>query len=353
MIAVEKQSGFSLVELLVAITVMLIIMAATLGAFNDALRANEAVTLYADMDQNLRAGANLMIRDLMQAGQGIPTGGIPVPNGAGVLLLNRPSPPLAAYTFALGATTLSAITTGNGLGPVSNGPATDMVTIMYADSTLVINQLPLQAVNANGSDMTVNAATPIAGVQNALQAGDLILLSNALGNALQTITRVNGTQTVFFDPNDSFQFNQRGAPAGSVMCISNVGTNTNPLNCAANNGGFPPTTATRVWIISYYLDTNTDPLMPRLVRQVNFNPGRPVALVIDNMQLSYDLVDGVTNPVNVATPVAPNSENQIRKANLFFSARSSAAYSRTRSFFRTSLATQVSLRSLSFVDRYL
>ena len=96
MSTMNKQSGFTLVEVLVAVTVMLIIMAATLGAFNDALRVNEAATLYADMDQNLRAGANLMIRDFMQVGQGIPTGGIPVPSGAGALPLNRPSPPLAA-----------------------------------------------------------------------------------------------------------------------------------------------------------------------------------------------------------------------------------------------------------------
>jgi prepilin-type N-terminal cleavage/methylation domain-containing protein len=348
----EKQHGFSLVEILVAVAVMLIIMAATLGAFNDALRVNEAATLYADMDQNLRAGANLMIRDFMQAGQGIPIGGIPVPNGGGTLPLNRPSPPLAAYSFTLGALTLPAVDPGNGLGPLSNGVATDMVTILFEDNTLVINQLPLQNINPNGQDMTVNAATPIAGVQNALQPGDLILFSNALGTALQTITRVNGTQTVFFDPNDPFQFNQRGAPAGSIMCISNAGTNVNPNNCAANDGGFPITTAMRVWLITYYLDITTDPLMPRLVRRVNANPGRPVALVIDNLQISFDLVDGVTNPVNQAVPIAPNSNNQIRKVNLFYSARSATQYSKTRAFFRTSLATQVSLRSLSFVNRY-
>src|SRR5437899_6019902 len=64
----KKQSGFTLVELLVAMTITLVVVAATLGAFNDALRANEAVTLLADMDQNLRAGMNLVIRDLIHSG---------------------------------------------------------------------------------------------------------------------------------------------------------------------------------------------------------------------------------------------------------------------------------------------
>src|SRR5207245_4449929 len=79
----KKQSGFTLVELLVAMTITLVVVATTLGAFNDALRANEAVTLLADMDQNLRAGMNLVIRDLIQTGEMIPTGGIPIPSGAG------------------------------------------------------------------------------------------------------------------------------------------------------------------------------------------------------------------------------------------------------------------------------
>lgn len=348
----KKQSGFSLIELLVAITILLIVLAATLAAFSDALRVNEAATLYADMDQNLRAGANMMIKDFLQAGQGIPTGGIPVPNGPGVLPLNRPIAP-GALTFPAGITTLPSVNTGDAFGPMINGVATDIVSIIYEDSTLVINQLPLQAINPNGSDMTVDAATPIAGVQNALQAGDLIMFSNALGNALQTITRVNGTQTVFFDPNDAFQFNQRGAAAGSVLCLQNEGAGGNPSDCTDNTGGWPPTTAARVWLISFYLDIDTDPNMPRLIRQVNFNPGRAVALVLENLQITYDLVDGVTNPINIATPVAPNSPNQIRKVNLFLAARSAARYTRSQQFFRTTLATQVSLRSLSFVDRYL
>ena len=36
----KKQSGFTLVELLVAMAITLVVVAATLGAFNDALRAN-------------------------------------------------------------------------------------------------------------------------------------------------------------------------------------------------------------------------------------------------------------------------------------------------------------------------
>jgi hypothetical protein len=182
------------------------------------------------------------------------------------------------------------------------------------------------------------------------------MFSNALGNAIQTVTRTTGTQTVFFQAGDFFNLNQRNVPAGSIMCLQNLGTNPTPTDCSGNNGGWPPTTATRVWMITYYLDDVTNPNLPRLVRQINNFPGRPVALVLDNMQISYDIVDGVTNPANLPTiPTAlfpGTSPNQARKVNLFLAGRSSARYARTGQFLRNNLSTQISLRSLSFVSRY-
>jgi len=73
---------------------------------------------------------------------------------------------------------------------------------------------------------------------------------------------------------------------------------------------------------------------------------------VENLQITFDLVDGVTNPTNVDTPPVTNSSNQIRKANLFLSARSQDVNPQTKQFFRNTMATQVGLRSLSFVDRY-
>ncbi len=96
---INRQSGFSLMEMLVAMAITLILVIATLGVFDSATRANEAATQLANMNQNLRTGMNLMIRDLLQTGQGIPTGGIPIPNGFGINPINRPSPPNVNYTF--------------------------------------------------------------------------------------------------------------------------------------------------------------------------------------------------------------------------------------------------------------
>jgi len=79
----RREQGFSLIELMVAMAVTLIIVAATLGLFQTALRTNESSTELSNMNGNLRSAMNLISRDLLQAGQGIPTGGVAIPAGGG------------------------------------------------------------------------------------------------------------------------------------------------------------------------------------------------------------------------------------------------------------------------------
>ncbi len=148
--------------------------------------------------------------------------------------------------------------------------------------------------------MTVDPGTNILGADG-LRVGDLILFSNANGNALQMITRTDGTQTVFFDVGDALNLNQPGAAQGNL-----IGIQSNP-------GVFPPTTATRVMMISYYVDVVTDPTLPRLVRQVNNGPRLAIALGVENLQFSYDLVDGTVESdqrAGAAGRQQPESDSQ-------------------------------------------
>jgi type II secretory pathway pseudopilin PulG len=334
----EGERGFTFVETLISICILLVLVSATVGSLNDAFSVNKKTTLMADLEQNLRAGLNLVVRDFINAGWGIPTGGLPIPSGLGVAPVSRPGPPGTAYTFSP-ALNIAAVNPGATLGPAGSNGVTDIVNILCADNVLPLNQTPLVSIAANGSSMVVNAGTPITGVPNAIRPGDLIAFSNALGNTVQYVSRVAG-QTVFFDVGDPMNLNQPAAPQGNIMQLQ-------------SGGIFPPTTASRVWLITYYLDTTTDPVMPRLIRRINDRPGEVVALVLEDLQLSYDLVDGVTNPTNVETPMAPNSPNQIRKVNILLSGRSSEVVKNTNQYLHRSLATQVSLRSLSFIDRYI
>ncbi len=335
----ESESGFTLVELMVAVAMTVTLLGLTLTALNGAHGANNLGMMVLDTTQNLRAGMNFMIRDLSQAGNSIPIGGIPIPGGTGVMNINRPGP-VAGMTFPPGV--LQSVTTGNGLGPTVEGLDTDMVTVIHADQAIALSDFPLLTVEEGGAKVRIDPRTGV-DASNAMVEGDLIMFSNGLGNAIQTVTSVNGTWELRFDPGDPFNLNQRGATQGSITQLQ-------------NGGVFPPTTATRVRMVTYYLDGTTDAYRPRLIRQSNFDPARPLAMVIENLQITYDLVDGseLINPdlVNIDEPEAPNTPAQIRKANLFMAARSDDVDARSRRLFRTNLSTQVSMRSLAFFDRY-
>jgi hypothetical protein len=323
-----------------AITV--IVVGLTLQAFIAAQQTNQIGSSILETNQNVRAGMSYLTRDLMQTGNGIPTGGIPVPSGTGSRPINRPGP-ASGMTFPAGQV-LQAITTGRDLGPTVDGQATDLITVLFADRSVAIDDFPLAALTSGGARARVDARTPIAAGPGAVQSGDIILFSNALGNALQTVTGTDGGQTMAFDAGDPFAFNQQNTQFGGISALHD------------SNGVFPPTTATRVTMVTYYIDAVSNPQVPRLVRCRNFEPARPVALVIDNLQITYDLVDGsnTINPalVNVPTAVAPNTAAQIRKINLYLSGRSETIDTRSRQRFRTNLATQLSLRGLAFVNRY-
>ena len=336
--ASRHEDGFTLGETLIAVALTLIVLSAAVETMGRSMSLANSSRVISATNHGLQAAMSLMVRDVMQTGQGIPLGGIPLPNGAGALTVFRPGP-AAGFTFDAGTAALPAILPGNGLGPNMLGADTDLLTILYADRTLNLSQNPLAAIAADGSTMTVNALTPINGV-GGIRAGDLILFSNAQGNAIQMATADPVGQVVTFAANDPMRVNQRTAPEGTLMNLSD------------GAGNFPPTTATRILMVTYFVDTVTDPQLPRLVRRVNMGNRLAIAMGVENIQITFDLVDGVTNPTNVDVPTGGNSANQIRKANLFLLARSQDVDRQTGEFFRNSMETQVGLRSLSFVDRY-
>jgi len=334
----KHDAGFTLPETLVAMVLGLVVIGGSLTALTGTARLADTARLMSDTNQSLEVGMAMMTRDFIQGGEAVPRGGIPIPSGAGALQIRRPGPPGTAYTFDPTWTTLPAVVPGGALGPTVLGVTTDIVTVVYADPTINLSQFPLTAIAADGSTMTVNAGTTITG-PDGIKVGDLIMFTNPLGNALQMVTAINGTQMVTFAPGDSLNLNQPAAAQGSISNLKTAGV-------------YPPTTATRMLMVSYYLDVVTDPTLPRLVRQINNNTPLAIALGIENVQFTFDLVDGVTNPANVEFVVAPNSPNQIRKANIFLAARSIDVDLQTKQYYRDSTATDVGLRSLSFVNRY-
>lgn len=376
----KKQSGFTLVEIMIAIAVTMIAMAAAFMLFRDTTRANNGVTQTSDMSDNMRAGLNLIVQDLIQTGTGIPTGGISIPNtvnAAGCNIgrpVNRP-PTVLNLTFQgpnaanVGCNViLPAIEPGNNLGPTvtspdgTSGPRTDIITLMYADNTLAMVQkqingagCPAGAIAATGLTITFDPACVTLGTAGIpVNPGDLLMIYN--GNnpngILQTVTAVAG-QTLTFSAGDAFNLNGRTTTetAGTIKQLQN-------LTAGVPNGTYPPTSATRIWMITYYLDAATDPIHPMLMRAVNFNTPQPVAETLENLQFAYNFADGTSPaPVNqFAVPTVPaptgDNENQIRSVNVYMGARSTSSASNPGKYVRTNLATQVALRSMAYFNTY-
>lgn len=361
--AAPNERGFTLAELLVALAITTIIMGASMLALSQATRAAESAKLMTSVNGGLRTAMDLIVRDMLQAGQGLPSGRVvQIPAGAGAQPVRLPGPPGSSYQIG-GVTELTAVMPGPGLGPTVNGQPTDMITTLQADGSF--DQVRLVALPANGVGMNVDPSVDLDdGTADDLHPGDLIMLTKGSLSALAQVTRVNG-QHVSFEEGDSLNLNQPNAEMGTVKWIRNAPPTNNPP------GQFILTTATRIRMVSYYIDATTDPERPRLVRRLNNGHetafdnslGTAVAFNVENLQLTYDLADGVTNPTNVRMVAAdlngtgrcapdPCSPNQIRKVNVLLRTRSAVRLTATRQFFRNELTTQISLRSMAFVDRY-
>jgi len=379
----KRQRGFSLIELMVSMSIVVSVVAIATDALMQAEHVTSMVTYEANTQENLRAGMHFMVRDLMQAGEGIPQGGISIPYTA-TSAVNRPGT-FPATTFPPAYITLPAITPGSQIGqlatsinPSTNavltGIATDVINIIYADNILVdpaghyLYSYPVAqaapsapvcagTITASGSSVTLAPACfTMPGVTNPITAGNLVMFHNQNGTALEYVTSVAG-QVINFAGGDPAGLNQTGKANGTVA------------NLATTPGVFPPTTITRVWMVTYYVDSTTA-TDPQLIRQVNYpnypagapvNPPLAIADDIENLGFSYDITSSTdpagtypNGPGNVQTPILPDTPAQIRAVNVFLGGRSENTYTAqtTPIFLRNNLSTQVSIRSLSFTNQF-
>jgi type II secretory pathway pseudopilin PulG len=384
---IAREDGFTIAEMLVSTTVMLLIIGAALQTFSNALQVNDAASQMADSNQNLRAGTNQLIKDVMMAGRVIGAEGIALPNGAGSQPFNRPGP-VAGLTFgtvsaeentatclpASCTLNLPSITTGYQLGPMIDNQPTDMITIMTIDEfTPNIATPPAIAgaptvtegtIAADGKSVTLPLTSvwlvgDAANDTKPLQVGDLVYFKSPTGNAIQTITSTTATSILFASgvSADWFNFNQPGALNWPMAGIKGGGA----TSAAMGGGTFTtPVTMMRAMMITYYVDSTTTPGAPRLTRQLNHFTAQALAGVVEDLDLTYDLVDGTVNPAGVkslpftivGTPNQTYNAGQIRKVNLHVGVRSETMSKPSQDYVRNHISTAVDVRNLASKDRY-
>lgn len=378
--------GFTLIELMIAMGVTMVILYGAVSAFKDAQQTNMVITQSADMTENLRNGLNFIIQDVQQAGTGIPTGGIPIPytsNGSTTSPCGTTAPvnrPVLGgkSTFPPCNSVIPSVEPGNELGPPITAPdastgtvqnpnsITDEITVLYQDNTSGMEAKPINQPKTvsppapgcpNGSlqltgtqlQITFDSNCVVIGSAGILvQPGDLIMLNNSLGTALVYVSSVSG-QVLTFTSGDPFNLNGRSETSGTVKQLMTSST------CGGGPACFPPTTATRIWMVSYYLDNVSSPPYIRLIRQINFNTPTPVGETLENLQFTYNFIDGATNPANQPSVPTGNSESQIRTVNVWLGARTAYVVHQGNQkaiYARNNLMTQISLRSMAYVNKY-
>jgi Tfp pilus assembly protein PilW len=325
-------AGFTLIEFMVASVASFVMMGAAFTLMNNAFRVNASVGEVMTTQQNVRVAMNTIARDITMAGTGLPNGGIVVPNGLNSDGLVRPG---VGGGLSTDNDIMPIVSPGNSAGPTVAGVTTDALTIVSIDQ---------ESPTWNVANITVGG-TRVDFVQDVrvgttqLFANTLLVFSNANGAVFGMVTDVaTASSQASFDDNDAMNVNQPTAANGNIISIANP------------DGTWPPTTATRVNVITYYIN-NSVPAHPKLMRSVNAQTPQVTVEDIDSLQVTFDLFDFETQ-VDTANQATTNSPNQIRSVNVSLAGRSPVVLGTTKDYYRFGLISKVNVRNATFRNRY-
>ncbi|MFZ0297421.1 MAG: prepilin-type N-terminal cleavage/methylation domain-containing protein [Candidatus Sulfotelmatobacter sp.] len=380
----KSQRGFSLLEMLVASAIGLIAIMAMTQLFNMGMNATLTVTQRADTQENMRAGIELMTKDISMAGAGLPSGGLQLAtadgaskvacNQAGTCYLTGDVYPLSGSGVA---NYMYGILPGAGNGVQSSAviaaaPAAvnDSITSIYCDYNFPLVNFAFSFPSS--TQVTVGPALPaniVAGdptnilAPGGLNVGDLLLFTvntpgTGKGNqgtsyvqqaaAVGEITGIPNNTTINFATSDALNLNQTGTNS-----LASVATAYAAAGCPPN---ITCITVCRLYAVTYFLQVppaGGTLQTPRLMRQVNGLTAVPVADGIINLQFSYDVINNSLGTIsaNQANPIGAGlSPALIQKVNIWVMGESvTQAGKKSQSMY---LASSVSTRNMSFCNSY-
>jgi prepilin-type N-terminal cleavage/methylation domain-containing protein len=392
----SSKRGFSLIELLVALAVGMLVVGLAIMLFSQGVDATWVVSQRAEMQQDLRAAEDLLLRDVSLAGAGLTsiTGqSVALPSALGSPKYGCSTagcPPNGGVNYpCIGGgcvPTLYPIMPGFALGikPPGSPVASDLITVVYTDTNLALNcysgtGTPI-TFNATGNVLTFTAPTvplpascvlppgvvypqAVNNTVNGVLPGDLILVgpfgsSYAIGEVTGVAGPVGapapGTSayTLAFANGDTLNMNQSGA--------------ANDLTTLKGASGQPGLQANRIFVITYYLQNIPDPLGGTngdtiLYRQVNGQAPVPLVDNIAAMQFTYDTYDSagaLLNAVGDGGESVGTTPNLIRRVNIVHLTIHSqldgtrGALMATQGFQSFDVQTSISARNASYNQRY-
>jgi prepilin-type N-terminal cleavage/methylation domain-containing protein len=370
----KKNRGFTLLEMMVSMSIGLIVIAGAVQLYSQAVKATFTTSQKAELQEDFRAAGNIMARDISLAGagalgqQGLAAGAIGLPSATGTLSVYPCSSTLctyvngtaAAFPTIAGSPTapfMYSIIPGPNLGITINaaqGP-TDILSVAYTDANLALNcynvtvatagststatfllptPLPATCILPSGVLVPQSLLDPVVG----LQKGDLIMFGNLAVGSVSTVAAGGAPNTfvVTFATGDPGHINQPNPTGGSLKQL--------PGSAMA---------ATRLLLITYYLDLSPmDGVTPRLMRlQSGRNPA-PVAENVAYLKFTYDVYDsGGTVLANQASLPAADNPSMITKINIAHMTMRSQLNG-TTGYQGLDLQTSISARNVTFGQEY-
>jgi hypothetical protein len=347
---------------MIAATIGLLVVGGAVSLFTQALKASWVTSEKSELQQDFRASANLLQRDISMAGagamgqQGLAYNavGLPVTTTKPVYpcsttTCNYVNGAPVAFPNSSGAPYIYSIIPGPNLGITVNaasGP-TDIISLVIADVNLELNCYTVEVTSGTTANfglpspvpstciLPTSVAAPPSLVETAtnpagLQAGDMVMFG--ANSAVGVVTNVVGgvSSTSCYTPPASVNppitytipagncytvtFANEGGAAPDPGHINQANTKVGVLDSYV---GSTALSAVRLLLITYYLDISTDGTnTPRLMRIQNGRTPAPVAENVVYLKFTYDVNNNGTISANQTTLPTGTTPAMITQVNI-------------------------------------
>lgn len=349
------QQGFSLLEMMVAVTIFLIVTGSVFGLLQIGRVDRNRSSRHSDMLKNARTAIHLIGRDVLNAGMSFHQRGAIVPDN---FLSTRLGVPLDADTSR---DMLTSVIAGNNLFTNALNPdtnvRTDMISFSYREMGFNSgNIVSLTGVTApTGSPQIARLATQT-GQAAAASQYDLYLVESDSSQVAVMASTIPNTSQLDIAPTDPLGLNQPFNGTGTSSSLLKRCTATITTDCTTYLASVKKFT----WVAYKVKDDGT------LVRIIfGNNTGRPsgeqireqpLAYNVQNLQFKYVLADGTTSESPAAgtdglvgtADDQPENFNLIRQVSITLQVQSTEVDEQTRQPAVITLNAIFALRNMEY-----
>jgi prepilin-type N-terminal cleavage/methylation domain-containing protein len=340
----KGQSGFSLPELLVAMTLVLLIMAAVLSQVKSVFQTSSAAHELTDAQQGLRFAQEYINRDLVTTGDGLRgINNIRLPlTFVQTYITKNPvtnpnDPDYVTLPVVISDDNVAAGTAVAGANPAVNILAgTDRITFLMIDQNFTPLSLPSDAINSSGANVSL---TPQQLTDGNFKTGEIYFITSQYGATFGSITNVTGANgnspNLIFSNSDTFGLNKPSANSGNIAYVSR-GPNYNQA---------VPTSIMRMQMLQYFVNANG--ILIRRALGVGGGLGYADSTVAENvtdLQFRYFL-NNTAQPVTQLT--TSTQQTAVRQVEVSVSVRTAHAVVNSQRPV-VSATTSTSVRNLQF-----